>query len=58
MRISTLKCLKEVWDILKNMHEGMTTVKKFNILKLTKDFDNVIVEDDKFYDDFYSKLNV
>lgn len=36
----------------------MTTVKKFNILKLTKDFDNVIVEDDKFYDDFYSKLNV
>lgn len=40
------------------MHEGTTTVKKFNILKLTKDFDNLIVEDDKFYDDFYSKLNV
>lgn len=45
-----------MWDILKTIHEGTTTVKIFKIQKLSKDFEKVNMEDDESFNHFYGKL--
>lgn len=56
-RINTYKSAQEVWNILKTTHERTIAVKMSKIQKLIKDFKNLTMKDDEFFNDFYGKLN-
>lgn len=56
-RINTCKSAQEVWNILKTTHERTIAVKMSKIQKLIKDFKNLTMKDDEFFNDFYGKLN-
>ena len=56
-RISNVEVAHTAWNILQIVHEGIKAVKINKLLQLTSKFESVRMSDDKFFDEFYAKLN-
>ena len=48
--------VKEVWTILQNTYEGTRDVKNFNLQRLTTSFEEIRMDKDELFDEFYAKL--
>lgn len=56
-RVSMCETAKEVWDILETTHKGTKTVKGSKLQMLTSRFEELKMNDDERFDEFYAKLN-
>ena len=56
-RISNVEIAHIAWNILQTMHEGTKVVKINNLQQLTSRFESIRMSDDKYFDEFYAKLN-
>ena len=55
-KISFTKTAKEAWTILQTTYEGTKTVKDSKLQRLTTSFEEIKMEDDESFDEFYAKL--
>lgn len=55
-RICSLTLAKEDWDLLEVTHEGTSVVKKSKLQMLTTKFEELRMEEDEQFIDFYTKL--
>ena len=55
-KISSTKVAKEVWTILETTYEGTKAVRTVKLQRLTNSFEEIRMEEDETFDDFYSKL--
>ena len=55
-KISSTKVAKEAWTILETTYEGTKAVKTVKFQKLTSSFEEIRMEDDETFDEFYAKL--
>ena len=55
-KISSTKTAKEAWIILQTTYEGTKTVKDSKLQRLTMSFEEIKIEGDKSFDEFYAKL--
>ena len=55
-KISSTKTAKEAWTILQRTYEGTKVVKDSKIQRLTTSFEEIKMEEDKSFDEFYAKL--
>ena len=55
-RISSTKVAKEAWTILKTTYEGPKIVKTLKVQRLTSSFEEIKMEEDETFDEFYTKL--
>lgn len=56
--ISRCKIAKEAWDTLEITHERTKTVKSSKLQMLIFKFEEIRIEEDETFDDFYAKLSV
>ena len=56
-RISNVEVARTAWNILQTVHEGTKAVKINKLQQLTSKFESIRMSDDKFFDEFYAKLN-
>ena len=56
-KISSTKTVKEAWTILQTTYEGTKSVKDLKIHRLTMSFEEIKIEEDESFDEFYAKLN-
>ena len=55
-KISSTETAKEVWTILQTNYEGIKAVKDSKLQKLTTGFEEIKMEEDESFDEFYAKL--
>ena len=55
-KISSTKTTKEAWTILQTTYEGTKAVKDSKIQRLTTSFEEIKMEKDESFDEFYAKL--
>ena len=55
-KISSTETAKEVWTILQTTYEGTKAVKDSKLQRLTTSFEEIKMEEDKSFDEFYTKL--
>ena len=55
-KISSTKTTKEAWTILQTTSEGTKAVKDSKLQRLTTSFEEIQMEDDESFDEFYAKL--
>ena len=55
-KISSTKTAKEAWAILQTTYEGTKAVKNLKLQRLTTSFEEIKMEEDKSFDEFYAKL--
>ena len=55
-KISSTKTVKEAWTIFKTSYEGTKVVKDSKFQKLTTSFEEIRMEEDDSFDEFYAKL--
>ena len=55
-RISSTEVAKEVWTILETTYEGTKAIKTMKLQRLTSSFEEIRMEEDKTFDEFYAKL--
>ena len=55
-KISSTETTKEAWTILQTTYEGTKAVKDSKLQRLTTSFKEIKMEDDKSFDEFYTKL--
>ena len=55
-KISSTKTTKEAWTILQTTYEGTKAVKDSKLQRLTTSFEEIQMEDDESFDEFYAKL--
>ena len=55
-KISSTEVAKEAWTILETTYEGTKTVKTVKLQKLTSSFEEIRMEEDETFDEFYAKL--
>ena len=55
-KISSTKITKEVWTIIQTAYEGTKDVKDSKLQRLTTSFEEVMIEEDESFDEFYAKL--
>ena len=56
-KISSTEIAKEAWTILQTTYEGTKTVKDSKFQRLTISFEEIKMEEDESFDEFYSKQN-
>ena len=56
-KISSTETTKEAWTILQTTYEGTKVVKDSKLQKLTTRFEEIKMEEDESFDEFYAKLN-
>ena len=56
MKISSTETAKEVWTILQTTYEGTKAVNDSKLQRLTTSFDEIKMEEDELFDEFYVKL--
>ena len=56
-RISNFEVAHTAWNILQTVHEGTMAVKINKLQQLTSKFESIRMSDDKYFDEFYAKLN-
>ena len=55
-KISSMEIAKEAWTILETTYEGTKAVKTVKLQRLTNSFEEIRLEEDKTFDEFYAKL--
>ena len=55
-KIFSTETAKKAWTILQITYEGTKAVKDSNLQKLTTSFEEIKIEDDESFDEFYAKL--
>ena len=55
-KISSTKTTKEAWTILQTTYEGTKVVKDSKLQRLTTSFEEIKMEEDESFDEFYAKL--
>ena len=55
-KISSTETAKEAWTILQTTYEGTNAVKDSKLQRLTTSFEEIKMEDDESFDEFYAKL--
>ena len=55
-RISSTEVAKEAQTILETTYEGTKVVKIVNLQRLTSSFEEIWMEEDETFDEFYAKL--
>ena len=55
-KISSTKVAKEAWTILETTYEGTKAVKTMKLQRLTSSFEEIRMEEDETFDEFYAKL--
>ena len=55
-KISSTKTAKKAWTILQTTYEGTKAVKDSNLQRLTTSFEEIKMEKDESFDEFYAKL--
>ena len=55
-KISSTETAKEVWTILQTTYEGTKVVKDSKLQRLTTNFEEIKMEEDESFDEFYAKL--
>ena len=55
-KISSTKTAKEVWTILQITYEGTKAVKDSKFQRVTTSFEEIKMEEDDSFDEFYAKL--
>ena len=55
-KISMIEIAKEAWTIFRTTYEGTKAVKDSKLQRLTTRFEEIKIEEDKLFDEFYAKL--
>ena len=55
-KISSMEVVKEAWTILETTYKGTKAVKTVKFQRLTSSFEEIRMEKDETFDEFYSKL--
>ena len=55
-KISSTETAKEAWMILQTTYEGTKAVKDSKLQRLTTSFEEIKMEEDESFDEFYAKL--
>ena len=55
-KISSIEIVKEAWTILGTTYEGTKAVKTVKFQRLTSSFEEIRMEEDETFDEFYVKL--
>ena len=55
-KISSTETAKEVWTILHTTYEGTKAIKNSKLHRLTTSFEEIKMEEDESFDEFYAKL--
>ena len=55
-KISSTETVKEAWTILQTTYEGAKAIKDSKLQRLTTSFEEIKMEDDESFDEFYAKL--
>ena len=55
-KISSTETVKEAWTILQTTYEGTKAIKDSKFQRLTTSFEEIKMEEDESFDEFYSKL--
>ena len=55
-KISSTETVKEVWTILQTTYEGTKAIKDSKLQRLTTSFEEIKMEEDESFDEFYAKL--
>ena len=55
-KIWSTEIAKEVWTILETTYEGTKAVKTVKLQRLTNSFEEIRMEEDETFDEFYAKL--
>ena len=55
-KISSTETTKEAWTILQTTYEGTKTVKDSKLQRFTTSFEEIKMEEDESFDEFYAKL--
>ena len=55
-KISSTETAKEVWTILQKTYEGTKAIKDSKLQRLTTSFEEIKMEEDESFDEFYAKL--
>ena len=55
-KISSIETAKEVWTILQTTYEGTKAVKDSKLQRLITSFEEIKMEEDESFDEFYAKL--
>ena len=55
-KISFTEAIKEAWTILQTTYEGTKAVKDSKFQRLTTSFEEIKMEKDELFDEFYAKL--
>ena len=55
-KISSTETAKEAWTILQTTYEGTKVVKDLKFQRLTTSFEEIKIEEDELFDEFYAKL--
>ena len=55
-KISSTEVAREGWTILETTYEGTKVVKTVKLQKLISSFEEIRMEEDETFDDFYAKL--
>ena len=55
-KISSIETAKEAWTILQTTYEGTKAVKDSKLQRLTTSFEEIKIEEDESFDEFYAKL--
>ena len=56
-KISSIETTKEPWTTLQTTDEGTKAVKDSKLQRLTTSFEEIKIEEDESFDEFYAKLN-
>ena len=49
--------VKTAWDILQNIYEGNKQEQDVKLIRLTSEWESLVMHEDKCFDDFYAKLS-
>ena len=55
-KISAIEIAKEAWTILQKTYEGTKAVKDLKLQRLITSFEEIKMEEDESFDEFYAKL--
>ena len=55
-KISSIETVKEAWTILQATYEGTKAIKDSKLQRLTMSFEEIKMEEDESFDEFYAKL--
>ena len=57
-KISSMKVAKEAWTILETTYEGTKAVKTMKLQRLTSSFEEIRMEEDETFDEFYANSRI